>query len=158
MTLSLSLDSLLSQINSMAATITGIRHAYNYDEWPDAPPGLFNKNQAMHLTGYPEEGDGWRYRMLGIDMDEFEVSVPMYTVVVAAAQVKRSRNWTAQYLDSYAAKFAAAPTLSGSIAAGSAVYTGGRVVRGIPDWDGYAGFYILRHTLEVHVKGHVSRS
>ena len=158
MTLTLGLDTLLQNITTLCSGITGIRHAYNYDEWPDAPPGQYNRNQAMHLTGYPEEGDGWRYRLLGIDMDEFEIVVPLYTVVLHAAQVKRSRSWVTPYLAAYPALFAANMQLSGGIIAGSAIYRGGRVVRAIPDWDGYTGFYMLRHSLMAHVKGAVDRS
>lgn len=158
MALTLGLDTLLQNITDLASGISGIRHAYNYDEWPDSPPGLFNLNQAMHLTGYPEEGDGWAYRLLGIDMDEYEIVIPLYTVVIAAAQVKRSRAWVAQYLDSYPAKYRANMLLSGGITAGSAIYRGGRVVRSIPDWPGYDNFYILRHELELHVKGHAPHS
>lgn len=159
MSLTLDLDALLSEVNTIAGAITGIRHAYNYDEWPDSPPGMFNREQAMHLTGFPEEGQGWVYRMLGIDMDEHEILVPMYTVVVSAAQVKRSRSWVVPYFHRYAAAFAIhdAISLGGQIDAGSAIYMGGRVVRGIPDWEGFSGFYMLRHELMLHVKGHVDR-
>ena len=158
MTLSLSLDTQLQAITDICRAITGIRQASNYDEWPDSPPGLFNRGQAMHLTGYPEEGDGWVYRRLGIDMNEFEVVVPLYTVVIAAAQVKRSRSWVTPFLDSYPAAFANSIQLDGAISAGSALYRGGRVVRQIPDWEGYSGFYMLRHEVELHIKGHVEQS
>ena len=119
---------------------------------------MFNRNQAMHLTGYPEEGDGWRYIVRGMDMDEYELLIPLYTVVISAAQVRRSRAWVAQYLDSYPAMFRANLLLSGGITSGSALYRGGRVVRSIPDWPGYEGFYILRHELELHVKGHAAHA
>lgn len=158
MTLSLSLDTVLQNITDLAAGISGIRHAYNYDEWPDSPPGMFNRDQAMHLTGYPEEGDGWRYIVRGMDMSEYEITIPLYTVVVAASQVKRSRAWVAQYLDSYPAKFRANMLLSGGIVSGSAVYRGGRVVRTIADWPGYDNFYCLRHELELHIKGHAANA
>lgn len=159
MPLTIALDTYLQAITDLASGISGIRHAYNYDEWPDSPNGMFNQNQAMHLTGYPEEGDGWQYRIDGIDLDELIVTIPMYTVVIAAAQVRRSRRWVAQYLNSYPATFSAASgiTLFGNITSGSALYRGGRVVRAIPDWDGYSGFYMLRHEVELHVKGHRSR-
>ena len=158
MTLTLDLDTILTNITTLAGQISGIRHAYNYDAWPESPPGLFNRDQAMHLTGYPEEGDGWRYIVRGSDLSEFEMTIPLYTVVIAAAQVKRSRAWVAQYLNSYPAKFRANMQLSGAITAGSAVYRGGRVVRSIPDWAGYDGFYILRHELELHIKGHATNA
>lgn len=154
MTLAVDIDALLDAVNTVAAGVSGIRHAYDYDEWPDSPPGLFNKSQAMHLTGFPEEGDGWVVRSLGIDMDEVEILVPMYTVVLAAAQVRRSRSWVAPYPDRYRIAFADAILLNGAIAAGSAMYEGSTVVRAIPDWDGYDGFYMLRHRLRLHVKGH----
>lgn len=158
MTLDLGLDAMLQNVTNIASGVSGIRHAYNYDEWPDSPPGLFNKAQAMHLTSFPEEGDGWVVRHLGIDMDEVELVVPMYTVVLAAAQVKRSRSWVEPYIDRYRVIFAANMKLSGAITAGNADYEGGQVVRSIPDWEGYDGFYMLRHRLRIHTKGHQTHS
>ena len=158
MTLTLDLDTVLSNITTLAGGISGIRHAYNYDAWPDSPPGMFNRNQAMHLTGFLEEGDGWRHVPRGMDMTEFELTIPLYTIVIAAAQVKRSRSWVAQYIDSYPALFRANMLLSGAIPNGSAIYRGGRVVRRIPDWPGYDDFYMLRHELEIHSKGHVTNA
>lgn len=154
MTLALNLDTILANVTTVAAGIAGIRRAYNYDEWPDSPPGLFNREQAMHLTSFPEEGDGWQVRHLAVDMDEIELVVPLYTVVIAAAQVRRSRSWVQPYLDRYRVAFAANMQLAGAIAAGVADYEGGQVVRAIPDWDGYDGCYMLRHRLRIHTKGH----
>jgi len=160
MSLTLDLDALLATITTTAGAITGIRTAFDYDEWPDAPPGMFNKEQALHLTGFPEEGQGWRYTVRGIDLSEYEIEIPLYTVVIAAAQVKRSRSWSAPYIDRYRAAFDTRSSILGvgTGNTGSLLYTGGRVVRAIPDWDGYAGFYMLRHSLMAHVKGAVDRS
>lgn len=158
MTLSLNLDTLCQKVTDLAATITGIRHAYNYDEWPDSPPGMFSKENAMHLTGFLEEGDAARYTDRGSDLSEWEVTLPLYTVVIAAAQVKRSRGWMAPYPDRYLAKFAANMLLSGALTSGAAIYGGCRIVRAIPDWSGYDGFYMLRHELLVHSKGVVTKA
>jgi len=159
MALSLDLDAILAGITTTARAISGIRTAYDYDEWPDSPPGMFNREQALHLTGFPEEGDGWRYIVRGIDLSEYEITVPLYTVVVDAAKVKRSRGWAAPYIDRYRAAFdtRAAILATGSGNTGSALYGGGQVVRAIADWPGYDGFYIFRHRLELHVKGAVDR-
>ena len=157
MTLSLSLDTQLQAITDLCRSITGISQASNYDEWPDSPPGLFNRAKAMHLTGYPEE-DAWSYRRLGIDMNEFELVVPLYTVVLSSAQIKRSRSWVEPYFDRYPALFAANMQLSGAITNGVAMYTGGRIVRSIPNYDAFDGAYMIRHSLEIHSKGHVEQS
>ena len=159
MALTLDLDALLATITGTASGIDGIRMALDHDEWPDAPSGMFNKDQALHLTGFPEEGQGWRYVARGIDLSEYEIEVPCYTVVIAAAQVKRSRQWAAPYIDRYRAAFDTRTSILGvgTGNTGSLLYVGGRVVRTIPDWDGYAGFYMLRHSLMAHVKGAVDR-
>lgn len=159
MALLLDLDTLLAAITSNARGITGIRTAYDHDEWPDAPPGMFNRNAALHLTGFPEEGGGWTYTARGIDLSEYEVEIPLYTVVIPAAQVKRSRSWAGPYIDRYRAAFDTRASILnlGSGNTGSLLYDGGRVVRSIPDWEGYDGFYMLRHRLLAHVKGSVSR-
>jgi len=160
MTLSLDLDTILAGITTTARAIDGIRTAYDYDEWPDSPPGLSNREAALHLTGFPEEGDGWRYLLRGIDLSEYEFTVPLYTVVVEAAKVRRSRGWAAPYVDRYRAAFdtRAAILSVGSGNTGSSLYDGATVVRAIPDWDGYSGFYMLRHRLILHVKGSVDRT
>ena len=159
MTLSLDLDTLLAGVTTTARAITGIRTAFDYDEWPDSPPGLFNKDQALHLTGFPEEGDGFRYIPRGTDLSEYEFTVPLYTVVIEAAKVKRSRGWAAPYLDRYRAAFDTRTNILavGTGNTGSVLYMGATVVRSIPDWDGYTNFYMLRHRLTAHVKGAVSR-
>lgn len=159
MALALDLDTLLTGVNTAAATITGIRKAYNYDEWPESPPGMFDREAALHLTGYPEEGSRWRYIPRGMDLSEYEFEIPLYTIVVPAALVRRSRGWAAPYIDRYRTTYDTQTRITavGTGNTGSILYTGGRVVREIPDWPGYDGFYILRHTLEFHVKGPVSR-
>jgi hypothetical protein len=160
MSLSLDLDAILANTTTTARAITGIRTAYDHDQWPDAPPGQYNKNQALHLTGFPEEGDGWRYLLRGMDLSEYEFTVALYTVICASAQVKRSRSWAAPYIDRYRVAFDTNSTIAnvGTGNTGSVIYMGGSIVRAIPDWESYGGFYILRHRLEFHVKGAVSRA
>ena len=159
MTLSLDLDALLATITTTARAISGIRTAFDHDEWPDAPPGMFNQNQALHLTGFPEEGQGWRYEVRGIDLSEYEIEIPLYTVVISAAQVRRSRKWAAPYIDLYRTAFDTRASILGvgTGNTGSLLYAGGRVVRSIPDWEAYDTFYILRHSLQAHIKGSVDR-
>jgi len=159
MSLALDMDTLLAGITTTAKAITGIRTAFDFDEWPDSPPGIYNKEAALHLTGFPEEGDGWRYTLRGMDLSEYEFTVPLYTIVVDAAKVKRSRGWAAPYVDRYRAAFdTRASILSvGSGNTGSVIYMGATVVRSIPDWPAYDGFYMLRHELRHHVKGAVDR-
>ncbi len=160
MSLFLDLDGLLATITTTARAITGIAVAYDHDEWVDKPPGMFRQEAAMHLTGFPEEGQGWQYIPVGIDLSEYIVQIPLYTVVVTAAMVARSRQWSAPYIDRYRAAFDTRASILGVGAGntGSMLYVGGRVVRSIPDWVGYDGYYMLRHQLEAHVKGAVNRS
>lgn len=160
MALSLDLDSLLDGVTTTAAAITGIRFAFDYDEWPEEPPAKLSQEGAMHFTGFPEEGQGWRYIARGDSLSEYEFDVPLYTVIVEAARVKRSRGWAAPYIDRYRAAFDTRDRILavGTGNTGSVIYVGGRVVRGISDWSGYDGFYILRHVLRYHVKGSVSRA
>ena len=157
MALSLDLDALLAGITTTASAISGIRTAFDHDQWPDSPPGMFNREQALHLTGFPES---WRYLARGMDLSEYELEIPLYTVVMVAAQVRRSRQWAAPYIDRYRAAFdtRAAILSVGSGNTGSTMYAGGAVVRAIPDWEGYDGAYILRHVLVAHVKGSVDRA
>lgn len=159
MALTLDLDALLASVTTTARTISGIRTAFDYDEWPDSPPAMFVKNAALHLTGFPEEGDGWRYILRGTDLSEYEMTVPMYTVVVEAAKVRRSRGWAAPYVDRYRVAFDTRTKILdvGSGNTGSVLYDGATVVRSIADWAAYEGFYMLRHRLVFHVKGTVSR-
>ena len=158
--LNLDLDGLLKAINVTASGITGIREAVNYDDWDNTPSGMFGKESALHLTGFPEEGQGWSYILRGPDLSEYEIEIPLYTVVITAAMVMRSRQWAAPYIERYRAAFDTRSSISGLGAGntGSLIYTGGRVVRRIPDWPGYDGFYMLRHVLVAHVKGAVSRT
>ena len=162
MTLTLDLDDLLERVTYRASLISGIRKAFDYDEWPDAPPALPAAESAYHLTGYLEEGNGAIYTDRGSDLSEWEVPIPLYTVVVDAARVKRSRGWTSPYPERYAAAFRTNMYLpmSGTygISAGGVRYLGCRIVRSIPDWPGYDGFYMLRHDLLLHTKGVVSKS
>ena len=159
MALTLDLDTLLASITTAARAISGIRTALDYDEWPDSPPGMFNQNAALHLTGFPEEGDGWRYIVRGIDLSEYEFTVPLYTVVVEAAKVRRSRGWAAPYIDRYRAAFDTRARILdvGTGNTGSILYDGATIVRSIPDWPGYDGYFMVRHRLSCHIKGAVSR-
>lgn len=161
MTLELDIDDLLARVTYRASLITGIRQAFDYDQWPDAPPALPRQDLAYHLTGYLEEGQGVRYTDRGSDLSEWELNVPLYTVVVDSAKAMRSRGWTSPYPERYAAAFRTNLYLpmSGTygIDAGGAMYLGCRVVRTIPDWPGYDGFYMLRHDLMLHTKGVVAK-
>lgn len=169
MTFQLDIDDLLSRITHLASTIEGIRQAFDYDEWPESPPALPRENLAYHLTGYLEESPGLRYmHTRGTDLAEWEFTVPLYTVVVDSAKVKRSRGWTSPYPERYAEAFrnniylpkdgtyGIGPDAGGS--GGGVFYQGCRVVRSIPDWEGYDEFYMLRHELVVHTKGIVAQS
>ena len=159
MALTVGIDALLARVTARAAAITGIRQAFDYDQWPDSPPAMPREDQAYHLTGYLEEGDGWRYIPRGSDLSEYEFTVPLYTIVVDSAKVKRSRGWVEQYIDSYRSALDSRDAILdvGTGNTGSILYMGGRIVRSIPDWPGYDGFYMLRHELRCHVKGAVSR-
>lgn len=161
MTLVLDIDDLLARVTYRASLITGIRQAFDYDEWPDSPPAMPRENLAYHLTGYLEEGSGVRYTDRGSDLSEWELSVPLYTVVVESAKAMRARGWTSPYPERYAAAFRTNLYLpmdgTYGIDAGGAMWTGCRVVRSIPDWPGYDGFYMLRHDLTLHTKGVVDK-
>jgi hypothetical protein len=163
MTLELDIDDLLERVTYHASLITGIREAFDYDAWPDSPPALPRQELAYHLTGYIEEGQGIRYvHARGTDLAEWEFNVPLYTVVVDSAKAMRSRGWTSPYPERYADRFRRRLHLpkdnTYGISAGSAIYMGCRVVRQIPDWPGYDGFYILRHDLMLHTKGSVQNA
>lgn len=157
MTLSLDMDTLLASITSTASGITGVRKAYDYDEWPDSPPALYGNNQALHLTGFPED---WRYIARGMDLSEYEFVVPMYTLVLESAKMKRSRSWVAPFIDRYRAAFDTRTSILavGTGNTGSMLYDGASVVHSITDWEDYDGHYMLRHRLACHVKGAVDRS
>ena len=162
MTLSLDIDDLLARVTYRCGLITGIRKAFDYDEWPDAPPALPVQNQAYHLTGYLEEGQGATYHDGGSDLAEWNLYIPLYTIVVEAARVKRARGWTSPYPERYATAIREndALPMSGTygITAGTTLYNGFRVVRSIPEWPGYDGFYMLRHEIRIHTKGAVTKS
>jgi hypothetical protein len=157
--LALDLDALLATITTTASAISGIRTAFDYDAWPDSPPGMFNKNAALHLTGFPEEGGGVTYIMRGSGLSRYELEIPLYTVIIPAAQVKRSRSWAAPYFDRYRVAFDTRASILGvgTGNTGSLRYDGCRVVRAIPDWDAYMGFYMLRHLLIADIRGAVDR-
>lgn len=159
MSLLLDLDTLLKTINTTASGITGVRAAINYDAWTEKPQIFPGKGEVLHITGFPEDGQGWTYQPVGIDLSEYVVQIPLYTVVSTAAMVMRSRQWVAPLIDRYRAAFDTRASILGvgTGNTGSLLYTGGRVVRSIPDWPGYDGYYMLRHQLEAHVKGAVSR-
>lgn len=156
MSLALNMDSLLAGITTVSRAITGVRLAYDYDEWPDSPPGLFNKDQALHLTGFPERG--WDYHpQPGLSWYSFDV--PLYTVVIESAKVRRSRGWAAPYIDRYRIAFDTRTNILsvGTGNTGSVDYAGALIVRDIPDWPDYTGFYMLRHVLSCRIKGAVDR-
>lgn len=159
MALTLDLDGLLADITATAAAITGIRGTFDYDEWPDALPAMPSYESAWHLTGFPEDGAGWVYRNRGSDLSEYEFEIPLYTVVIGPAQIKRSRGWATPFIDRYRLAFDTRTNILnvGTGNTGSILYTGGRVVRSIADWDEYKDYYILRHSLRCHIKGPVSR-
>ena len=71
MPLTLDLPTLLGNITTIAGTITGIRHAYSYDDVPQRPPGVPNANNAYHLTMLPgTDGTGVKYDAVGLDLIE----------------------------------------------------------------------------------------
>lgn len=160
MALTLNLDAILTQINTIASGMTGIRQAYNYDEWPDAPPGNPTEGQAYHLTGFPGEvGGGVRYFFRGVGLHEYEIVVPLFTVIAPSGMFKRARSWAEPYYGRYIETFRDELHLNGTINAGSAVFQQPSiVVTQIPLFDGYDDFYTIRHLLTVHTKGSASAS
>ena len=85
--------------------------------------------------------------------------MPLYTVVCSGAQIKRSARWIAPFFGRYPEKFRGNLKLSAAITAGRFNLTeGSRIVRAIPDWSGYDGYYILRHTGTIHIKGAVTNT
>lgn len=155
MPLTLDLPTILGNINTLCGTISGIRSAFNYDSWPQRPPGMPNKNEAYHLTGFPgEDGTSARYKMVGMDLSEYVLDVPLYTVIANPQDISRARLWMASYLGGYPELFRDHLFLSGALTAGGAYLDQTMaIVRSIPDWPGYTDFYILRWVLSVHVKG-----
>ncbi len=163
MTLSLDIDDLLSRVTYRASLITGIRKAFDYDQWPDSPPALPRENQAYHLTGFLEDGAFLTYTDRGSDLSEWELPLELFTVVVESAQVLRARQWIAPFPERYAAAFRENLYLpmdgTYGIDAGGAMYQGCTVIEGVgAKWPGWAGFYVLRHRLVIHTKGAVSKS
>lgn len=160
MALNLDLDNILTQVNSIATNITGIRQAFNYKDWPDSPPGMPTEGQAYHFTALPGEvGGGVRYFLRGSDLHEYELVVPLYTVVGPPGQIKRARYWAAPFYARYIEAYRDRLHLNGAITAGSALFQQPSiVVRNVPNFEGFEDFYILRHLLTVHTKGSSSVS
>lgn len=146
---------ILTAITTVARGITGIRLAWDYDEWADSPPGVHNENQALHLTGMPgEDGTDWQYALGGPDLGIWTLRVPLYTVVNDSATGNRTRAWALPYVARYHEAFRASVKLGG-IVSSVGFDEPARIVRSIPDWPGYDGAYIVRHVLTVVVKGGV---
>lgn len=158
MTMTLDPASILSSVTTIARAITGIRIAYDFDEWPDSPSGLFKKDGAVHLTGVPgEDGTGWRYASGGSDMAIWTLEVPLYTVVNDAATANRTRAWALPYVARYPEAFRASVKLGGTVSS-VGFDADARIVRSIPEWPGWDGCYIVRHVLTVTVKGVVANA
>lgn len=156
MPLILDLPGLLGKVNTTAALVPGIRQAYGFGDWPDRPPGIPNKNNAYHLTGFPgQDGTSVRYGAVGIDLSEYIVEVPMYCVVAGENNIGRSAVWSAQYYGGYHETFRNYMQFTGFIPAGVALFGSqpDTVVRRIPDWPGYDGFFIIRFVLVCTIKG-----
>jgi hypothetical protein len=151
----LNLDQILTNTNTLAGTITGIRSAFNYSNWPTRPPGEPNKGQAYHFTGMPgTDGTGISYIQNGMDLSEYILGIPLYTVVSASANLDRAAGWIAGYVGLYPEKFRDNGKLSGAIANGIALFEQpAQIVRQIPEYPSFNGFYILRWILTVHTKG-----
>lgn len=155
MPLALDLPTVLGNITTLCGTITGIREAFNYDSWPQRPPGEPNKGQAYHLTGLPgTDGTSVGYNTVGMDLSEYLLDVPLYTVVANPQDLSRAAGWMTQYISGYPELFRDHIFLSGALSAGGAyLEQRGAIVRSIPDWPGYSNFFILRWVLSVHIKG-----
>lgn len=151
-------DAILAAITTVARGITGIRTAYDFDEWPDAPPAIHSASAGIHLTGFPgEDGTGWQYALGGPDLSIWTLRVPLYTVVADSAQTTRARTWALPYVARYPEAYRAHIHLDGAITSGSVGFEEeARIVRELPDWPGYDGFYIVRHVLTVVTKGGVT--
>lgn len=160
MPFTLDADAILAGITTVARTITGIRTAYDYDAWPDAPPAIHADGQAIHLTGFPgEDGTGWSYRYGGSDLAIWTLRVPLYTVVADSATTPRARAWALPYVARYPEAYRASLRLGGAITAGSVSFDeDATIVRAIPEFPGYDGFYIVRHVLTVVTKGGVTNA
>lgn len=152
---------ILAAITTVGRSITGIRTAYDFDEWPDAPPAIHSQGQAVHLTGFPgEDGTDWGYALGGPDLAIWTLRVPLYTVVADSARTSRARAWALPYVARYAEAYRASLRLGGTITSGGCSFDEpARIVRDLgEDWPGYDGFYIVRHVLTVVSKGAVTNA
>jgi hypothetical protein len=154
------LDTLLTKITEVGAAITGVRAAFNYDEWPDSPPGMPNADQVYHLTSLPGEvGGGMREIIRGSDLSEYEIDVPIYVVIAPPAMYKRARAWARPFFQRYYDAYRLQLHVKGSVASGAAMFTKPSiVVTKIPFFPGYDDFYTIRHILTVHAKGAATRA
>ena len=154
------LDALLTQVTTVAATITGVRAAYNYDAWPDAPPGMPNEDQVYHRTSRRGEvGGGMREIIRGSDLAEYEIDVPLYVVVAPPAMYKRARAWGRPFFQRYYDAYRLQMHLNSTITAGAALISKPSIVTTkIPFFPGYDDFYTIRHILTVHAKGAATRA
>jgi hypothetical protein len=154
------LDACLQQITDIAAGITGIRSAFNYDEWPDAPPGMPNSEQVYHLTALPGEvGAGMREIERGSDLAEYEIDVPLYVVIAPPAMYKRARAWARPFFTRYYDAYRVQLHLGGTVPSGAArIAKPSIVVTKIPFFPGYDDFYTIRHIVTVHAKGAATRA
>jgi len=153
--MTLDAEALLAAVTTIARTITGIRTAYDFDEWPEAPPAIQNAGHAIALTGFPgEDGTGWGYTLGGPDLAVWTLTVPLYTVVADSAMTRRARAWALPYVARYPEAYRAHIHLDGAITSGSCGFDDeARIVRTLgPDWPGYDGFYIVRHVLTIVAK------
>lgn len=162
MPLSLDLPTILGNTNTLCGLIPNIREAFNYDSWPQRPPGMPNARQAYHLTGLPgTDGTTIGYNIVGMDLSEYVLEVPLYTIIADPQDTGRAALWMAPYISAYPDLFRdhiylgnTATGLANALVMGGAyLEQRGTIVRAIPDWPGFNGFFILRWVLTVHVKG-----
>ena len=155
-----SLSDLLTQVTNVASNIQGIRQAYNFDTWPDSPPGNPTEDQAYHLTALPGEvGAGMREFIRGSDLGEYEIDVPLYVVIAPSGMYKRAREWAQPFFQRYYDAYRLKLHMGGTITAGAALITKPSIVTTkIPFFPGYDDFYTIRHILTVHAKGGVTRA
>ena len=155
MPLTLDLPTLLGNITTIAGTITGIRHAYSYDDVPQRPPGVPNAGNAYHVTMLPgTDGTTVRYDAVGLDLMQYVVEVPLYTIVASEKNIDRASTWIGPYFGRYPEMFRTKMQLNGAITSGLASFEQpAHIVRRIPDWSGYDGFYMIRWVLTCHIKG-----
>lgn len=162
MTLSLDLLALCDNITTLASHVAGIRKAFNYDEWPERPPGMANAEQAYHFTGMPgTDGTSIRYNMVGMDLSEYVVTVPLYCLVVSDPSLSRSMLWAGRYPARYFEYFRdrlflgdTATGLANAVSGGGLTFDGdATLIRSIPNYPGFENFTIWRIPLTVHSKG-----